>query len=146
MRAISLWQPWATLIAIGAKQYETRSWNVSFRGEIAIHAARTANQLPIAKMHPFCDVLAAAGFTHPSMLPLGAVLCVAEVVDCIRVEMIRSLFSSQEKAFGNYADDRYAWMLANVRVLATPIPASGQQGIWDWHIPSEATWIDRPKT
>lgn len=62
MRTISLWQPWATLIAIGAKHYETRSWNIHFRGEIAIHAARTGSQLPIAKMQPFRDVLAAAGF------------------------------------------------------------------------------------
>jgi hypothetical protein len=26
MKAITLWQPWASLIAIGAKKYETRSW------------------------------------------------------------------------------------------------------------------------
>ena len=146
MRTISLWQPWATLIAIGAKQYETRSWNVSFRGEIAIHAARTANQLPIAKMKPFCDVLAAAGFTHPSMLPLGTVLCVATLVDCFRSEDIRQFLSDQEKAFGDYGPGRYAWQLASVRVLATPIPARGQQGIWDWKVPSEVQWIDKPKS
>ena len=146
MRTISLWQPWSTLIAIGAKQYETRSWNVSFRGEIAIHAARTANQLPIAKMKPFCDVLAAAGFAHPSMLPLGTVLCVATLVDCFRSEDIRQFLSDQEKAFGDYGPGRYAWQLASVRVLATPIPARGQQGIWDWKVPSEVQWIDRPKS
>lgn len=146
MRTISLWQPWATLIAIGAKQYETRSWSIGFRGEIAIHAARTGNELPVAKVQPFCDVLAAAGFTHPSMLPLGVVLCVAEVVDCVRVEQIRDHLSRQERAFGNYADGRYAWRFTNIRVLATPIPARGSQGIWDWKVPSEATWIDRPRS
>lgn len=140
MRAISLWQPWATLIAIGAKQYETRSWSIGWRGELAIHAARHSNELPIGKMQPFRNVLAAAGFTHPSELPLGAVLCVVEVVDCIKVEEIRGQISSQEKAFGNYADGRYAWKLANVRVLTAPILISGKQGIWDWKVPSEAQW------
>lgn len=40
MKALSLWQPWATLIANGAKQIETRSWSTSYRGPILIHAAK----------------------------------------------------------------------------------------------------------
>lgn len=39
MKAITIWQPWASLLACGAKQYETRSWATSYRGPIAIHAA-----------------------------------------------------------------------------------------------------------
>ncbi len=40
MKAITIWQPWASLIACGAKKYETRSWATNYRGPIAIHAAR----------------------------------------------------------------------------------------------------------
>lgn len=40
-KAISLWQPWASLIAYGVKTIETRSWSTSYRGPIAIHAAKT---------------------------------------------------------------------------------------------------------
>ena len=40
MKAITLWQPWASLIACGAKKYETRSWATRYRGPIAIHAAK----------------------------------------------------------------------------------------------------------
>lgn len=40
MKAITLWQPWASLLACGAKGYETRSWATSYRGQIAIHAAK----------------------------------------------------------------------------------------------------------
>lgn len=43
MKAISLWQPWASLIACGAKPYETRSWAppIDLIGRtIAIHAAK----------------------------------------------------------------------------------------------------------
>lgn len=39
MKAITIWQPWASLIACGVKQYETRSWPTKYRGPIAIHAA-----------------------------------------------------------------------------------------------------------
>lgn len=41
MKALTLWQPWATLIAIGAKTIETRSWSTNHRGPLAIHAAKT---------------------------------------------------------------------------------------------------------
>ena len=40
MKAITLWQPWASLVAVGAKWIETRSWATSYRGPLAIHAAQ----------------------------------------------------------------------------------------------------------
>jgi hypothetical protein len=41
MKAITLHQPWATLVAIEQKKIETRSWPTSYRGPLAIHAAKT---------------------------------------------------------------------------------------------------------
>lgn len=41
MKALTVHQPWATLIAIGAKRLETRSWSTSYRGPLAIHAAKS---------------------------------------------------------------------------------------------------------
>lgn len=43
MKAITLWQPWATLIVLGEKKFETRTWAASVKliGEtIACHAAK----------------------------------------------------------------------------------------------------------
>ena len=40
MKTITLTQPWASLVAIGVKQIETRSWQTSYRGPLAIHAAK----------------------------------------------------------------------------------------------------------
>src|SRR5690348_17556570 len=40
MKALTLTQPWASLVAIGAKRIETRSWSTSYRGPLAIHAAK----------------------------------------------------------------------------------------------------------
>ena len=38
MKALTIMQPWASLIACGAKTIETRSWPTKYRGPIAIHA------------------------------------------------------------------------------------------------------------
>lgn len=43
MKAISLWQPWASLVAVGAKKIETRSWATKYRGSLAIHATKKWN-------------------------------------------------------------------------------------------------------
>lgn len=40
MKTLSLWQPWASLVALGIKTIETRSWSTKYRGPLAIHAAR----------------------------------------------------------------------------------------------------------
>jgi hypothetical protein len=40
MKAITIIQPWATLIAFGEKEFETRSWATNYRGNLAIHAGR----------------------------------------------------------------------------------------------------------
>ncbi len=39
VRAITLWQPWASLVALGLKRFETRSWPTNYRGKLLIHAA-----------------------------------------------------------------------------------------------------------
>ena len=47
IKAISLWQPWASLIVCGAKEIETRSWSTKVRGTVAIHAAKTKDHLDV---------------------------------------------------------------------------------------------------
>jgi len=52
MKAITLWQPWASLLATEAKQYETRSWATKYRGLIAIHAAKKNPISLLKKLFP----------------------------------------------------------------------------------------------
>lgn len=40
MKAITIWQPWAMLIALLEKGNETRGWPTKHRGPLAIHAAK----------------------------------------------------------------------------------------------------------
>lgn len=142
MKTLSLTQPFATLVALGEKHVETRSWPTPFRGPIAIHAAKrfpTAERA-LARTHPaFTSVLAAHGLLRVSALPLGAVVAVAELAHVLptgpRGRFWLDDLSAQERAFGNYALGRYAWFLANVRALREPIPAQGHLGLWDWQPP-----------
>lgn len=135
MKALSLWQPWATLIAIGAKQYETRSWATAYRGPLVIHAAKSNEGLACISQPPFRLALAGQHWNHVNDIPRGVALCIVDLVDCIRTEKLHSYLSEQERAFGDYSDGRYAWSLINVRPFNAPIPMRGAQGLFDCTVP-----------
>lgn len=151
MKAISLWQPWATLIAIGAKRIETRSWYTPHRGPLAIHAAKTWNaQLDRLRLsEPFWPALRDGGWERFNELPRGCIVAVCDLIDCRRIHNGRlwsgdgwgNTFSdpippSPERDFGDYTGGRYAWLLTNVRALRQPLPWRGAQSLFD--VPDEA--------
>jgi hypothetical protein len=132
MKTISLWQPWATLVAIGEKQYETRSWVIKYRGLLAIHASKRMDEVQkeYCLQEPFKSVLEAKGYTSQN-LPLGAIIAVVRIVDIQPTAGMVKTISRQEKAFGNYMEGRYAWKLELVKALAKPIPMAGAQGLFE---------------
>jgi hypothetical protein len=140
MKALTLTQPWATLVAIGAKKIETRGWNTLHRGPVAIHAAKTFPEeaARLCLRRPFMDALTGAGVTGVDMLPLGAIVAVANLQHVCPTEAFarypRSL-TDQERAFGDYSPRRFAWMLTNVRPLREPVPCRGALGLW--RVPDE---------
>lgn len=94
MKAITIWQPWASLIACGAKQYETRSWATSYRGLIAIHAAainpyKVIREVPGHVVAEMRQTLKSSGiltnWTDFRDLPLGKIIATAELVDCHKI-------------------------------------------------------------
>lgn len=152
MKVLTLSQPWATLVAIGAKKIETRSWNTRYRGPLLIHAA--AGLGPVGgvlglgaqcSVEPFWGVLHAADYMRSDMLPRGAIVAVAELVSVIPTEILNRQGSwiidtdtwsmtDQERAFGDYTPGRYAWLLSDVQALPTPIPVKGQLGLWEYDL------------
>lgn len=133
MRAITLWQPWATLVAIGAKEYETRSWKTSYRGPLAIHAALTTKHINLARQNESMQTaLLDAGYLITEQIPFGAVIAVVELVDCFPVEQIWHQLSEEEADFGDYGAGRYAWELRLIREVKPYVPVRGRQGIWHW--------------
>jgi len=129
-RALSLTQPWATLMAIDAKRVETRGWNTNYRGWAAIHASKgfpmecraLCNRLPFA--------LALANCVSPEDLPLGQIIAVAEIIESTRTEYVRDSLSEQELALGDYSPGRYAIFTRGVRRLKQPITIKGSLSIW----------------
>ena len=128
---IVLTQPWATLMAIGTKQVETRSWSTTFRGPLGIHAAASFPKECRALCYrpPFARALAQAGYNAPDDLPLGQVLAVTEVYDCQPTQDIRELLTWEERQFGDYTAGRYGWLTRGVRRLREPFPLRGLQRI-----------------
>lgn len=151
LRILSLWQPWASLIAFGEKSIETRSWQTKYRGWVAIHAAKrwTAaerNQL----REPFFREAMEHHFAHLShaevLMPLGAIVAVARLTACYPMLEIadrypdtgrdilvgpdsRLTVDDTEHAFGIYAPGRYAWVLRDTVAVPEPIPFRGRQGL-----------------
>ena len=141
MKALTLTQPFASLIAIGAKCIETRDWRTSYRGPLAIHAAKKTfdGYEDFVSEEPFFTPLYEAGYCHWTRadLPLGAIVAVATLDGCYRTEDLRGdrpdlvPLHPQERAFGNYDDGRFGWYLRDVRRLPKPVPCRGYPSLWD---------------
>jgi activating signal cointegrator 1 len=132
MKALSLTQPWATLIALRAKRIETRSWSTPYRGLLAIHAAKgfPRDCQALCYDEPFADALKC----EPSNLPRGAIIAVARLVGCTSTERLlldtNDPAQAAERAFGDYTAGRWAWIIQGVRPLASPIECKGALGLW----------------
>lgn len=129
MKALTITQPWATLIAIGAKKIETRSWLTRYRGPLAIHAAKT---FPKWALEACYDPRFAAALSGQS-IETGRVLAVCRLADCFPVCALGpSPLAEDEGAFGDFSAGRFGWRLEDVRGLAQPVPAKGALGLWEW--------------
>lgn len=157
MKAITIWQPWASLLACGAKMYETRSWATSYRGPIAIHAGKkdcvdmmSSEQINAliraftGTRHEVAHDRAGGGYDY--LYPCGAIIATAELVEChcmitdtdsgcVCIDTPtygREMPSAQEYLFGDWTPGRYALEFANMKMLDEPIPTRGGQRIWNW--------------
>lgn len=137
LRVLSLWQPWATLMAVREKELETRSWETLYRGHVAIQAAAKWNRdlAALCIEQPFRAVLAKHGVTADNM-PLGKVVAVGRLESIIRTSEFNPHMSRapHERDFGDYGPGRFAWVFKDVRRLLVPIPLKASQGLF--HAPA----------
>ena len=127
---LSLYQPYASGIALGLKVHETRSWKTDYRGLLGIHAT--------ARFPLDCRGFASTEYTLgriPKRLPLGAILCVVRLVEIVPTMEAVLYVNPIDKLYGDYADGRYAWKLEVVKVFDEPIPHRGRQGLWQCELP-----------
>lgn len=129
MKALTIWQPWASLLACGAKKYETRGRAISYRGPIAIHAALTPFKRIIKMMFPlhewryapdytakrkFVDLV--SKFIDVESLCYGAIIATAELVGCHKIH--HSPNFHRESGFDVYIhslgdSEKYEYVFAN---------------------------------
>lgn len=133
LKAITLWQPWATAMAKGSKRNETRGWETSYRGDMVICSA---------KRKPTRDECGDENESYQACLalPYGFALCVVEIYDCVptqyfmrrsdRAKLPLRTITETEWHLGNYSDGRFAWLTKNLRELKTPVPVIGRQGFF----------------
>lgn len=127
-RAVTLLQPWATLVVCGIKRIETRSWSTSYRGPLLIHAsARFPRELRmLCSMTPFRSALLAAGYTpHSWELPLGGIIGCIELVQCVKIAT-----QPRTWVFPNPARGRYAWITQHPQRFRRGIRCRGRLGLW----------------
>lgn len=133
MKAITLWQPWATLVVLGEKGFETRSWATNYRGELAIHAAKRwdADLRRVACTDPFRKVLQKYSMV-PEQLPRGSVIGIVRLTNCLKIRAETTLLlTEQEIAFGDWMPGRFVWVLDDFGQIE-PVPARGWPGLWNW--------------
>lgn len=149
MMAITIWQPWASLIAAGAKPYEWRGWPPPKRligQRIAIHAgARAVRRDEVASL--LYQVQKAGGadtslvpeialplletwHATPRMLPLSSILCTAQLGE----PMTAAQYARGRGFVGDsdrIAHNKWGWPLTDVRPLEPFVPQRGAQGFFE---------------
>lgn len=141
MQGMTLYQPWAWLIAHGYRTLDTRHWPTEYRGKLAIHAGRTLDRED-------CEALRALGVPLPKNedLELGAVVAVAELVNvrplldtvedaraasasCMSESDLRIFWGRDGEWTGRPHSDRWAFELGKV-LAVRPTPWRGARGLW----------------
>ena len=124
MKALTIKEPWATLIIDGYKKYEFRSWKTNYRGKILIHAGMSEEKDMLKKFKDYnlnCSK--------------GMIIGEALLTDCILVtkEFEEELLKIDKTVYGRESHEMtYAWKLENVIKYDKPIPIKGKLGLWNY--------------
>jgi len=127
MKAITIWQPWASAIACGIKTIEVRKWRTDYRGRILIHAGQKRDgSREAVRLAERLDALAVA-------LPTGVVVSVGEMTDC------RRLIGKDETGACCVCVGLWGFILKDMTQLYNPVRCAGNYGLW---VPSKRL-VDR---
>lgn len=117
MLALTIKQPWASLIVHHGKDIENRTWPTKIRDRIAIHSSKRMEF--VEQEAASCLALEITGkipFTREH--ELGAIIGLADIVDCV------------ESHPSPWFCGPYGFVLARVHPLPKPVPCRGALGFW----------------
>lgn len=136
MKALTISQPFASLIASGEKWIENRTWETLYRGPLAIHAGKGTQYLSRTQIKQY---------------PTGAIIAVAQLVACVHVDVIRERARNgpnpHRVMFGTsrswmdvdlhqHCEGPFCWILEDVRTVG-PFAVNGAQGLWNYDVAGE---------
>ena len=131
LKAISLWQPYCSLIALGIKQYETRSWKTNYRGKLLICSTAKLTKKQYQQYRKICSSVELPAWNEINF-PCGKAIAICDLVDCIP---ITSSFiqeqSEKEINSGDWEVGHYAWKLENIQPITEPFAVKGKQGLFN---------------
>lgn len=139
MLAISVRQPFASLILLGHKQIETRNWPTSQRGPILIHASKSIDNLErvTAYRDNIRELLKKAGFYSLARMPKGVLLGTVEITNCVPKEEClcneRLRPTPIDEVCGDWMNEGFAWLLANPNLFPKPIRYPGNLNFFEVH-------------
>jgi hypothetical protein len=155
MKALTIWQPWASFIVIGAKPVEFRGWDYRERHpdvedtRIGIHAAAR----PIKPAEVF-DLISRCEADDTSLIPEVALPLLYRLRDAHKCQGILNLSALLGTAiirkprdvdglFKKPDSDRlqhhmFGWPLTDIEPFAEPIPMTGFQGFWNCNVKAAA--------
>ena len=123
MKALTIKEPWATLIINGYKKYEFRSWKTNYRGKILIHAGKTTDKEACSRVRDY-----------NLFFNNGNIIGECTITDCILVneEFDKKLRQSNPIVYKNNHVGMYAWKLEKVIKYDKVIATKGKLGLWDY--------------
>jgi hypothetical protein len=139
MKALSIKQPWASLIAHGIKNIENRTWRTHFRGKIYIHAsAKDFGSLSQAlNQEQWSKTIEKWDSDYFPNRPLSAIIGEVEIVDCVINHS--SIWAEKTEVIGKTIDNEilyngkpiFNWVLANPVLYDKPIlNVKGKLSFW----------------
>lgn len=139
MKALTICQPYAELIALGQKRVENRTWPTKYRGQMYIHAGKSRQWLDIELDDSLHEYDVGTGL-YLECMEFGAIIAAATLVDCLHVDSI--LRGDHDKKYpwlsGHYhVNGPWCWVLDNVSRTPEPIKVNGAQGLWDYSAAGE---------
>jgi len=136
MKALSIKQPWASLIAHGIKNVENRTWKTNFRGKIFIHAS--AKPVEVLFSVEQSAQLWMNGFDATTVIskesfPISAIIGEVEIVDCVINHESIWAEKSDWQEVGWTEKQIYNWVLANAVLYDKPIlNVKGKLSFWEY--------------
>lgn len=138
-KAVTLYQPYASFMAVNEKWNETRSWGTKYRGTVFIHAGLRLPRAGSPEESHAQELLrgsAKLADTPLQNLPRGALISCGTLVDCVLMDeaFCARMEDTREFQLGWYSPGRYAWKFEDMQPLPELVPIKGQLSLWDVRI------------